>query len=84
MVITVITFLMDLYGSCDSILPHMGQFTCFLGQEFDQEVRFVDTPPFVYYYSIITLIMVLNSICFGITGYYLISHWVTVRNIQRK
>ena len=84
MIITIITFLEDLYGSCDSILPNMGRFTCFLGSEFDQKARFVDTPPFVYYYSIICNIMVLNMICFGITGYYLISHWVTVRNMQRK
>merc|ERR1719412_2720873 len=26
--------------------------------------------------------MFLNVICFVITGYYLISHWVTVRNMQ--
>ena len=83
-IITIITFLMDLYGSCDSVLPNMGRFTCFLGMEFDEEARFVDTPPFRYYYSIITIIMVLNMICFCITGYYLISHWVTVRNMQRK
>jgi len=82
--VTIVTFLADLYGSCDSILPNMGRFTCFLGSEFDQHARFVDKPSFVYYYSIICYVMILNVLCFCITGYYLISHWVTVRNMQRN
>ena len=82
--ITIATFLADLYGDCDSILPNMGRFNCFLGSEFKPNTRFRDKPSFVYYYSIIINIMLLNVICFVITGYYLISHWVTVRNMQIK
>ena len=84
MIISIATLLEDLYGSCDKILPNMGRFTCFLGNEFNNEARFVDTSRFVYYYSIISIIMLLNFICFCVTGYYLVSHWVTVRNMQRK
>ena len=82
--ITLVTILMDFYGSCDSILPNMGQFTCFLGSEYDPTVPFAKLPEFVYYYSIVTVIMVVNVICFSITGFYLISHWVTVRTMQRR
>lgn len=82
--ITLVTMLMDFYGSCDSILPNMGQFTCFLGSEYDPTVPFAKLPEFVYYYSIVTVIMVVNVICFSITGFYLISHWVTVRTMQRS
>jgi len=82
--ITLFTALMDLYGSCDGILPNMGQFTCFLGSEYDSTVPFVRLPEFVYYYSIVTLIMTVNAICFLITGFYLTSHWVTVRSMQRS
>ena len=62
----------------------MGQFTCFLGSEYDSTVPFVRLPEFVYYYSIVTLIMTVNAICFLITGFYLTSHWVTVRSMQRR
>merc|ERR1711902_372292 len=81
--ITFVTAMMDLYGSCDSILPNMGQFNCFLGSEYDSTVPFVRLPEFIYYYSIVTVIMVVNVTCFAITGFYLISHWVTVRSMQR-
>ena len=82
--ITLVTLLMDLYGSCDSILPNMGQFNCFLGSEYDPSVPFVQLPEFVYYYSIVTIIMVVNLTCFSITGFCLIAHWLNIRNIQRR
>eukprot|EP00090_Calanus_glacialis_P002050 TRINITY_DN11541_c0_g1_i1.p1 TRINITY_DN11541_c0_g1~~TRINITY_DN11541_c0_g1_i1.p1 ORF type:complete len:543 (+),score=121.00 TRINITY_DN11541_c0_g1_i1:168-1796(+) len=82
LLITLVTALIDTYGSCDSILPNMGRYTCFLGAEFNPNIMFIFTPEFVYFYLIISVIMISNLICFLITGYFLTSHWSTVRNMQ--
>jgi hypothetical protein len=53
-----------------AILPHMGQFTCFLGSEYSRVPgSFFKTPNFPYLYLAIIVI-----ICFAITGGNLISH----------
>jgi len=80
--ITIVTALIDAYGSCDDLLPNMGKYTCFVGAEFDPSKMFVETPEFIYFYLIISVIMISNLICFIITGYFLSSHWSTVRNMQ--
>jgi len=82
-IITTVTALIDAYGSCDAILPNMGRYSCFLGSEFNPNPSiFISSPEFLYFYSIIIIIMISNLICFIITGYFLTSHRSTVRNMQ--
>eukprot|EP00092_Neocalanus_flemingeri_P027236 GFUD01029537.1.p1 GENE.GFUD01029537.1~~GFUD01029537.1.p1 ORF type:complete len:523 (+),score=137.88 GFUD01029537.1:393-1961(+) len=83
LIITIVTAVMDFYGPCDSILPNMGKFTCFLGSEYNPETPFVKTPEFLYFYLVISIIMVSNIICFIITGASLISHWWQMKDLDR-
>eukprot|EP00092_Neocalanus_flemingeri_P006162 GFUD01006633.1.p1 GENE.GFUD01006633.1~~GFUD01006633.1.p1 ORF type:complete len:527 (+),score=97.66 GFUD01006633.1:364-1944(+) len=84
LIITCVTAIMDFYGPCDSILPNMGKFTCFLGSEYNPETPFFMTPEFLYFYLIIATIMVSNIICFIITGTALISHWWQMRDLDSR
>ena len=45
-VVSLATALVDLYGSCDSVRPNIGEYSCFIGEEFDFEVSFVETALF--------------------------------------
>ena len=82
LIITCVTAVMDFYGPCDSILPNMGKFTCFLGSAYNPETSFFMTPEFLYFYLVIAIIMVANIICFIITGASLISHWWQMRDLD--
>lgn len=81
LLISLVTALLDTYGSCDSILPNMGKYNCFVGAEFNPNTLFIFTPEFVYFYLIISIIVVINLICFIITAYFLTAHWSTVRTM---
>merc|ERR1712027_103490 len=81
-IISIITALVDSFGSCDSIIPNMGYFSCFLGSEFDPEKNFGETPQFLYFYMIISVILLVNIVCFIITAYYLTKHWRAVQQMQ--
>ena len=84
LIITCVTAVMDFYGSCDYILPNMGRFTCFLGSEYSPDRLFFRTPEFLYFYLIISIIMVTNIICFIITGTSLISHWAQMKDLNSR
>jgi hypothetical protein len=77
-----VTVVMDFYGPCDYILPNMGRFTCFLGSEYSPDRLFFRTPEFLYFYLIISIIMVTNIMCFIITGTFLISHWAQMKDLN--
>ena len=84
LIITCVTAVMDFYGPCDYILPNMGKFTCFLGSEYSPDRLFFRTPEFLYFYLIISIIMVTNIICFIITGTSLISHWAQMKDLNSR
>ena len=84
LLITLLTALIDAYGSCGSILPNMGRYTCFLGAEYNPNIMFILTPEFIYFYLIISIIVISNLICFLVTGYFLTAHWSTVRTMQTR
>jgi len=82
--ITIITIMMDTMNiSSDYIVPGMGDIQCFFGHEKVSDApSFFKTPSFLYFYLIISIIMVSNLLCFLITGYNLISHWVQMKDLQ--
>ena len=84
LLITLVTILMDAFGSCDSILPNMGRYSCFLGSEYDPDGTFVSSPEFLYFYLIISVVMLINILCFCATGYFLAAHWKNVKHIQTR
>jgi len=82
LIITCVTIGMDFFGPCDYVLPNMGKFSCFLGSEFNPDSSFLTTSEFLYFYLVISIIMVSNLICFIITGASLISHWWQMKELQ--
>jgi len=82
LLVTIVTAAMDLFGPCDFILPNMGKYTCFVGSEYDLQIRFFETPEFIYFYAIIALIICVNSVLFIITGASLMLHWSQTRNMN--
>lgn len=85
LVITVVTLIMDLQRPDGAILPHMGQFTCGLGSEYSSVPEaFYKWPKFLYFYLAISVIFVINIICFAITGGNLISHWTQMKEMKKN
>jgi len=83
LLITILTAIMDQHGDPDnSILPGMGEFRCFL-YEGKMETPFHHTPEFIYFYLVILIIMILNIVCFIITGFSLLSHWCQMRGMAQ-
>merc|ERR1711915_478194 len=62
----------------------MGRFTCFLGDEYNESTLYYNTPEFLYLYLIISILMVVNIVCFGVTGVTLTIHWSQMRELQHR
>lgn len=81
LVITVITALVDSWGSCSWSLPNMGQVSCFLGQEYKASSYF-SNPEFLYFYLFIYISISVNIICFFTTIFFLIKHWLSAEGTR--
>jgi hypothetical protein len=85
LVITVVTIIMDTQRPDGAILPHMGQLTCGIGSEYSKVPEaFFKTPIFLYFYLVISVTIVMNIICFAITGGNLISHWTEMKAMNKN
>lgn len=82
LIVTLVTILMDHFGSEEShILPNMGKYRCGLGSEFNFNITFLKTSRFLYFYLIILIITLVNIICYMITAYNFISHWLSTNSM---
>jgi len=82
--ITIITLLMDTLRPEDQVLPNMGQYSCFVGQEYSEPpVPYFKTAEFLYFYLFIVLVVITNIICFIITGVNLTSHWAQMKQMEQ-
>ena len=82
LILTIVTFLMDQFGSKKSlILPNMGRYRCMVGSEFNPNSSFFKTSQYLYFYLIILIITMVNIICFIITAFNFISHWLSTRSM---
>jgi len=84
---TVFTVLMDTIKPIDDPLPNVGEYTCFIGSQYeDYEERmgksFFQTPEFVYFYLIVLVIITFNIVCFSVTAFNLARHWQAMKDIQ--
>merc|ERR1711915_346747 len=42
------------------------------------------TPEFLYLYLVISILMMINIVCFGVTGVTLTIHWSQMRELQHR
>ena len=85
LLITMVTLIMDYSGTKDQIVPNMAVFSCFLGQEYSSNPDpFYMTSVFLYFYLAITIVIVMNFICFIITGFSLMKHWVQMKSMEQS
>jgi len=82
LIISFVVALIDNFAPCDSVLPNMGRFSCFVDSEFDASSSFTETATFYYFYLIILVIVIVNIFCFFITGYILTNNWSSVQNMS--
>ena len=66
-----------------SILPQIGEYSCWLANEYDPEVSFAKTPEFLYFYLLVIFLLLVNIICFLLTGFSLFSHWWQMRGLAQ-
>ena len=79
-IISSVVALIDNSAPCNSVLPNMGRFSCFVDSGFNPSLSFTETATFYYFYLIILIIVIINIFCFIITGYNLTHN----RNIVQK
>merc|ERR1712110_37517 len=79
---TVFTVLMDIRKPIDAPLPNVGEFSCFIGSEYEEGKSFFQTSEFVYYYLIVLVIITFNIACFSVTAFNLARHWQAMKDIQ--
>ena len=82
--LTVVTVLLDEAGPCDITRPNMGTFKCFLGTEYGAVDSFFKSAQFLYFYLIVGILIIVNIICFLITGISLCSHWRNMTNVKSR
>ena len=79
----------DRYKGDKVRLPNMGRLNCFLHtpQYYGDEKEFfhqrLHTAEFLYYYMIVAIIVVINTICFFITGFSLWRHFKDVQSVRK-
>ena len=86
LLITLITLVMDTQGSsAKHVLPNMGEYTCFVGEEFkEQPGSFFKSPTFLYFYMPIMIVWVINIVCFIVTAVHLVSHWAKAKAMKQS
>merc|ERR1719384_1996783 len=68
-----------------NIVPQIGEFSCWLasGPDDAQDTPFQDSPEFLYFYLVVAFILLLNIVCFLLTGFSLFSHWWQMRGLAQ-
>ena len=85
--ITMVTLIMDNqdFDPKTNIVPQIGEFSCWLasGPDDAQDTPFQDSPEFLYFYLVVAFILLLNIVCFLLTGFSLFSHWWQMRGLAQ-
>jgi len=63
-------------------LPNMGEYSCFVGSEYDTAKSFFETSVFLYFYLIVIVLITFNLICFLVTAFNLNRHWHQMQRVQ--
>merc|ERR1712088_147541 len=85
LLVTLVTLAMDTMGSEDQVLPNMGVYSCFIGEEYkENKSPFYKTPAFLYFYLTIIIAWVINIVCFLVTAVHLMSHWAKAKAMKQS
>jgi len=85
LLVTLVTLAMDTMGSVDQVLPNMGVYSCFIGEEYkENKSPFYKTPAFLYFYLTIIIAWVINIVCFVVTAVHLMSHWAKAKAMKQS
>jgi len=85
LVVTLVTLVMDTRGGDDQILPNMGIYSCFVGEEFKENPgSFLKSPVFLYFYLTIVIAWLINIVCFVVTAVHLMSHWAKAKSMKQS
>jgi hypothetical protein len=80
--ITVLTVILDEAGPCDITRPNMGTFNCFVQTQYGTVDSFFQSAQFLYFHLIVGILIMVNIICFLITGISLCSHWRNMTHVN--
>merc|ERR1712240_147135 len=76
LLVTLVTLAMDTMGSENLVLPNMGVYSCFIGEEYkENKSPFYKTPAFLYFYMTIIIAWVINIVCFVVTAVHLRAYY---------
>ena len=67
-----------------NILPQIGKYSCWLDSEYRPGVSFQNTPEFLYFYLLVIFLLLINIVCFMLTGFSLFSHWWQMRGLVQE
>ena len=85
LLVTLVTLAMDTVGSEGQVLPNMGVYSCFIGEEYkENKSPFYKTPAFLYFYMTIIIAWVINIVCFVVTAVHLMSHWAKAKAMKQS
>ena len=85
LLVTLVTLVMDTQGSDKQVLPNMGIYQCFVGEEFKENPdSFFKSPAFLYFYLTIMVAWVINIVCFIVTAVHLMSHWAKAKAMKQN
>ena len=85
LLVTLVTLAMDTMGSENQVLPNMGVYSCFIGEEYkENKSPFYKTPAFLYFYMTIIIAWVINIVCFVVTAVHLMSHWAKAKAMKQS
>ena len=93
-VISIIIAIIDTTADCagDTVLPNMARFNCFLATDHhyyddgDESVlnKFLHSSEFLYFYLIIFIIVMVNTVLFIIAGYFILRQMYSQDDILQR
>ena len=82
--ITVLTIIIDEAGPCDITRPNMGRFKCFVQTQHGTVDSFFQSAQFLHFHLTMGILIIVNIICFLITGISLCSHWRNMTHVNLR
>jgi len=80
--ITVLTVILDEAVRFDITRPNMGTFNCFVRTQYGTVDSFFQSAQFLHFHLMMGILIMVNIICFLITGINLCSHWRNMTHIN--
>ena len=82
--ITVLTVILDEAVRYGITRPNMGTFNCFVRTQYGTVDSFFQSAQFLHFHLMMGILIMVNIICFLITGINLCSHWRNMTHINSR